>query len=115
MGMEVRCRRRLRLLLYKKRLVTLTPEAGTDSDSEPAVHSSQTNMFLVRNRLHTKLIHRWHTNAGVGRALPSRHYVQPTHTRPTLAASVTPVEKILLDTIKVHASQIFLSLKPLSI
>jgi hypothetical protein len=84
--------------------VTLTPEAGMDS--EP-VRSSQTNMFLVRNRLHTKLIHRWHRNAGVGRALSSRHYVQPTHTRPTLATSVTPVEKILLDTIKVHASRIF--------
>ncbi|KAN0113582.1 DUF185 domain containing protein [Russula decolorans] len=56
-------------------------------------------MFLVRNRLHTKL---WHGNAGAGRALPSRHYVQPTHTRPAPAASVTPVEKILLDTIKAN-------------
>ncbi|KAI0280286.1 DUF185-domain-containing protein [Russula aff. rugulosa BPL654] len=36
------------------------------------------------------------------RTLPSRHYVQPTHTRPALAASVTPVEKILLDTIKAN-------------
>ena len=61
-------------------------------------------MFLFRNRLHT---YRWHRNAG--RSLPSRHYVQPTHTRPALAASVTPVEKILLDTIKVHASRIILS------
>ncbi|KAF8492639.1 DUF185-domain-containing protein [Russula emetica] len=59
-------------------------------------------MFFVRNRLHTKLIHRWHRNAGAGRALPSRHYVQPTHARPALAASVTPVEKILLDTIKAN-------------
>lgn len=56
-------------------------------------------MFLLRNRLHTKLIYRCHRNAG--RALPSRNYVQPTHSRP---ASVTPIEKILLDTIKVHAS-----------
>lgn len=51
-------------------------------------------MFLVRNRLH-----RWHRNAAC--AFPSRHYVQPTHTRPAQAAYVTPVEKILLDTIKV--------------
>jgi hypothetical protein len=57
-------------------------------------------MLLVRNRLHTNLIHRWHRNAGAGRALPSRHYVQPTHTRP----AVTPVEKLLLDTIKVRVS-----------
>jgi hypothetical protein len=69
-------------------------------------------MYLVRNRL--KLIHRWHRNAGAARVLPSRHYVQPTNTRPALPASVTPVEKILLDTIKVHASQIFLSLNPLN-
>jgi hypothetical protein len=66
-------------------------------------------MFLFRNRLHTKLNHRWHRNAGAGRALPSRHYVQPAHTKPALA--VTPVEKILLNTIKVHASRIFLTLE----
>ena len=81
---------------------------GCDFDSEAGTvvrRSSQTNMNLVRNRLHTRPIHPWHRNAGS--ALPSRHYVQPTHTRP--AASVTPVEKILLDTIKVHASRIFQS------
>jgi hypothetical protein len=96
MGMKVRCTR----VEWYKTAVTLTRR------SEPVVRrSSQTNMFLVRNRLHTKLIHRWHRNAS--RALPSRHYVQPTHTRPALAASVTPVKKILLDTIKVHASRDF--------
>jgi hypothetical protein len=64
-------------------------------------HSSQvdSNMFLVRNRLH---IHRIRRNAG--HALLSRHYVQPTHTRPAHAPSATPVEKILLDTIKVHTT-----------
>jgi hypothetical protein len=45
-------------------------------------------MLFARNRLHTTLVkHRF-----AGRALLSRHYVQPSH---------TPVEKILLDTIKV--------------
>jgi hypothetical protein len=71
-----------------------------------SVRVKRTNMFFFRNRLHTELI-RWHRNVGAGRAFSSRHYVQPAHTRPALAASVTPVEKILLDTIKVHASRIF--------
>ena len=62
-------------------------------------------MFLLRNRLH---IHRCRANASHALLL-SRHYVQPTHTRPALAASATPVEKILLDTIKVGAHD-FLSL-----
>ena len=52
-------------------------------------------MFLARNRLHTI------------RTLLSRHYVLPSHTRPVRAASVTPVEKILLDTIKVRATLTF--------
>jgi hypothetical protein len=53
-------------------------------------------MFLARNRLHT-IRH--------GRTLLSRHYVLP---RPVPAASATPVEKILLDTIKVRATFDFL-------
>ena len=55
-------------------------------------------MFLAQNRLHIRHLIQ-HRNAG--RALLSRHYVQLSHPGPALAASVTPVEKILLDTIKV--------------
>ena len=55
------------------------------------------NMFLARNRSHIN----------AGRALLSRYYVHATHTRPVLTASTTPVEKILLDTIKVRDCSLF--------
>lgn len=48
-------------------------------------------MFVVRNRL----------RAQYRNALLARHYVQSAHTRPAPPPSVTPVEKILLGTIKV--------------
>ncbi|KAI0247657.1 DUF185-domain-containing protein [Lactifluus subvellereus] len=55
-------------------------------------------MLFARNRLHTAFIRHRNTCC----ALPSRHYVQPSHAGPALANSVTPIEKILLDTIKAN-------------
>src|SRR5712671_6033562 len=58
-------------------------------------------MFLVvRTRLHTSLRY----------TLLPRLCVRSTHAGPTLAASVTPVEKILLDTIKVPLTGISTSI-----
>ena len=65
-------------------------EAGVARSSQ--VDSNM--LFFARNRSHIN----------AGRALLSRYYVQATHTRPIPAASTTPVEKILLDTIKVRAT-----------
>ncbi|KAH9970552.1 S-adenosyl-L-methionine-dependent methyltransferase [Lactifluus volemus] len=55
--------------------------------------------MLVRNRLHASLV-RYRNK--ISYSLLSRQYVQPSHTGPRLATSVTPVEKILLDSIKVN-------------
>ena len=62
-------------------------EAGVARSSQV-----DSNMLFVRNRSHIN----------ASRALLSRYYVQATHTRPIPATSTTPVEKILLDTIKVR-------------
>jgi hypothetical protein len=72
---------------------------GTERRDGTRVASRQLNMYLARNHLHTTL-----NNAR--RALLSRRYVQPTHAGPALAASVTPVEKILLNTIKACTVQL---------
>ncbi|KAI9508435.1 DUF185-domain-containing protein [Russula earlei] len=55
-------------------------------------------MFLARSRVHATLVK--HSN--VGRTLLSRLHARPAHAGSTPAASVTPVEKILLDTIKAN-------------
>jgi hypothetical protein len=69
---------------------TPDPERPAFSSFESATaFSSQPDMFLARSRLHLHKTLIRYRNAHSG--LLSRHYVQP----------VTPVEKILLDTVKV--------------